>query len=136
MRRALLAAVAAAPLLACFGGAAYAACPTSGATTATAGADITVASGCTINPTSTVPGITLNSNNNVTVASGGSITETDKDNAIAILALGGFTGSVDNEGSISMLESYTAATDNTDGIASGVFATGSGRYGILVHGGT
>jgi len=130
MRRALLAAVAAAPLL--IAGAAFAACPSG--PTSTNGSDITLADGCTVKPTSTEAGLTLNSNNNITTVSGAAISATDVDNAVAILVQGGNSGAVDNETGISLLMSYTAATSTTTGLADGVWAMGTGRYGIEVTG--
>src|SRR5579863_8955500 len=99
MRRALVAAVAAAPLLAALGSAAWAACPASGTTTGGAG-NITIASGCTVTPKTGAAGVTLNSNNTVTIQSGGAITNTDVDNTIGVLVEGGNTGSVDSTGAI------------------------------------
>ncbi len=132
MRRSLLAAVAVAPLLAGFAGAAFAACPSG--PSSTSGSDITLLSGCTVAPTSTAPGVTVNSSNNVTSEAGASISNTDVSNTVAIEALSGNTGSVDNESSIALLMSYAPATNSTNGLANGVFAMGQDKYGILVTG--
>ena len=142
MRRVLLTAVAAAPLLALIGGAAFAACPPAG--TATGGADITTGTSCTITPKNggTPPadpntkgaGLILNSSNNVTVISGTTISNTDVSNSVGILALGGNTGNIDNQGSISLGISYQATDHNNDGIVDGAFATGTNRIGIQVVG--
>src|SRR5581483_1424737 len=89
MRRALVTAVAVAPLLASLAGAAFAACPSR--PSSTGGSDIELPSGCTVKPTSTQPGVTLNSSNKVVVDSGATISATDVDNAVGIKVLGGNT---------------------------------------------
>jgi hypothetical protein len=142
MRRVLLAAVAAAPVLALLGGAAFAACPKAG--TATDGTDIATAADCTITPKSggnpppnpNLPGagLILNSNNNITVVTGTTISNTDVSDTVGVLALGGNTGNIDNQGTIRLGMSYTATDHNQDGIVDGAFATGSDRIGIQVAG--
>jgi hypothetical protein len=132
MRRVHLTAVAVAPLLALAGGAAYAACPAAGS--GTSGSDISIGSGCVVTPTANSAGVTLNSNNNVTVAAGGSITATDVSNTVGILGQAGNTGNIDNQASISLLMSYQATDHNKDGIVDGPFATGTNRIGIEVSG--
>ncbi|HEX3406299.1 MAG TPA: hypothetical protein VHS81_03595, partial [Caulobacteraceae bacterium] len=129
MRRVLLTAVAVAPLLA-LASVAEAACPAAG--TATAGSDITVASGCTVTPKANGDGLILNSSNNITVVAGGTITNTDASNSVGILVQGGNSGNVDNQGSISLLMSYTPTVEGNTGIAGGPFATGTNRVGIDV----
>ena len=129
MRRVLLTAVAVAPLLA-FASVAEAACPDAG--TGTAGADIVIASGCTVTPKAGGDGVILNSSNNITVVSGGSITNTDASNSVGILVQGGHTGNIDNQGSISLLMSYTPTVEGNTGLAGGPFATGTNRVGIDV----
>src|ERR1700679_2914808 len=94
MRRVLLTAVAAAPLLALIGGAAFAACPAAGTGTATGGADITTGTSCTItpknggtppaNPNTAGAGLILNSSNNITVVTGTTISNTDVSNTVGI----------------------------------------------------
>jgi hypothetical protein len=133
MRRALLKAVAAAPLLAAIAGAAWGACP--GGPGPTGGSDVELPSGCTITPSATQPGVTLNSNNNVTIDSGATISNTDVSNSVGVLVNGGNSGSVDNEGAISLSMSYTATDTNSDGFVDGAFATGTNRYGIQITGG-
>ena len=133
MRRALLAAVAAAPLLASLAGSAFAACPSGPGPTN--GANVDLPSGCTVTATAAAPGVTVNSNNTVVVESGGVITDSDVSNSSGIVVLGGTTGSVLNQGSISLLMTYAATDSNADGIADGAFANGSNRYGIQVTGG-
>src|SRR5215470_17850678 len=110
MKRSLATAVAVGPLLAALAGAAFAACPSG--PTSTGGSDIELPSGCTVKPTSTAPGVTLNSSNKVTVDSGGSIAVTDTDNAVGIKVLGGNTGTVSDTGSINLNMSYTPTTNS------------------------
>ena len=136
MRRALVSAAALAPLLAAVASTAFAACPSAGSTTSGAG-DIDLASGCTVNPAANASGVVLNSNNTVTVETGGTITNTDKDNSVGILvdaAAGNLTGNVTNDGAINRSRSYTAPTNSTTGVSEGAFATGTGRYGIRLVG--
>ena len=144
MRRVLLTAVAVAPVLALLGGAAFAACPAAGTGTAAAGADITTGASCTINPKSggsppATPntagaGLVLNSNNNIVVETGTTISNTDVSNTVGILALGGNTGNIENIGAIGLGMSYVATDHNNDGIVDGAFATGTNRIGIQVVG--
>ncbi|HUZ11745.1 MAG TPA: autotransporter outer membrane beta-barrel domain-containing protein [Caulobacteraceae bacterium] len=130
MKRALVTAVAVAPLMAALAGAAYGACPAAG--TATNGANLEVASGCTVTPTATKPGLILNSSNNIVVDSGATISAVDVSGAVGIQALGGNTGSVTQSGAISLTMSYKPVTNAQTGIADGAFATGTGRIGIEV----
>jgi hypothetical protein len=132
MRRVLLTAVAAAPLLALMGGAAFAACPAAGTTTS--GSDVELPSGCTVGVKSGA-GVIINSNNKVTVDGGATINSTDVDNSVGVQANGGVTGSVENGGAITLQMSYVASDHNNDGVADGAFATGTNRTGILVTGG-
>ncbi|MBV9997098.1 MAG: autotransporter outer membrane beta-barrel domain-containing protein [Caulobacteraceae bacterium] len=132
MRRACLAAVAVAPLLAVAGGA-FGACP--GGPSSTNGADVELPSGCSVGSAAGQPGVTLNSSNAVIVDSGATISNTDVDNSVGILVNGGNTGSVTNSGAISLLMSYTPIDTNKDGLVNGPFATGENRYGIEVTGG-
>src|ERR1022692_3251198 len=142
MRRVLLSAVAVAPVLALIGGAAFAACPAAG--TSTNGTDISTTTSCTITPKSggspppspNLPGagLILNSNNNITVVTGTTISNTDVSNTVGILALGGNTGNIDNQGAISLGMSYVATDHNADGIVDGAFANGTNRIGIQVVG--
>jgi hypothetical protein len=123
-----------APVLAACG-VAVAACPASGVSTGGTGADVTVGSGCTLTPAANGAGATLNSNGNVTVASGGVISNTDVSNSTGILITGTHTGSVDNSGEISLSVSYSPSAEGNTGIAGGAFATGSDRVGIWMTGG-
>ena len=113
------------------------ACPSAGGvTTAGAGADITVADGCTITPKANGAGVTLNSNNNVTLSTGSTISNVDVSNSTGILVTGTNTGSVDNLGDISLTMSYQAPEAGNTGIAGGPWATGTNRIGIEVTDGT
>jgi len=118
-------------MLACLAaGSAFAACPSGPGPTN--GADVDMPSGCTVTPTATTPGVTVNTSNNVTVESGATISATDVSNAVGIQVLGGTTGQVLHQGGISLLMSYAPADANGDGVPDGVFAQGSNRYGIQV----
>jgi hypothetical protein len=113
------------------------ACPNAGGvTTAGAGADIVVADGCTITPKGNLAGVTLDSNNNVTLDAGSTISNVDVSNSTGILVTGDNTGSVDNLGAISLTMSYTAVGAGNTGIAGGPWATGTNRVGIWVTDGT
>lgn len=133
MRRALLTAVAVAPLMAAVAGPALAACPATGTTTSSAG-NIEAPTSCTIAPKAGQAGLTLNSNNNITIDTGATISSTDQDNATGILVLGGNTGSVANSGAITLSSSFTAPTNSSNGLLDGAFTSGTGRYGIRVIG--
>jgi hypothetical protein len=132
MRRVLLSAAAAWPMLALLGGAAYAACPSPGATTS--GSDIEIASGCTVTPKQDGAGVTQNSSNNITVDAGGAITNVDVNDTTGIVGQGGNTGNIINDGSISLTSSLNPPLDNNTGLATGPFTSGQGRIGILVTG--
>ena len=109
------------------------ACPAAkGVATATAGADVVVGDGCTITPRANNAGVTLNSNNNVTVNAGATISNVDVSNSTGILVTGTNTGSVDNLGDISLTMSFVATDAGNTGIAGGPFATGTNRVGIEV----
>ena len=137
MRKALVTAVAVAPLLAAMAStAAIAACPTAGTTTSTAG-NIDVPISCTVTPAANGSGVVLNSDNTVTVDSGATISNTDKDDSVGILidaSQGNLTGSVSDSGAITLSMSYAATDHNNDGIVDGAWATGTGRYGIRLIG--
>ncbi len=143
MKRTLLAAAAAtAPLLMMLASGAHATTEitTSTATpvataTANGGApdNVDIASGGSITPTDAgVAAATLNSNN--TLTSEGSISFSNLDNVVGIKVEGGFSGLVNNAGSITISESYTAPTSPYTGIAYGDWASGGNRTGILVTG--
>jgi hypothetical protein len=100
--------------------------PVATATASSSGPDNIVQTG-TMN-VSSGPAITLNSNNNVT--NQGTIQVQDKSNQTGILALGGFTGTVTNTGTITFNSSSTLTSTDSNGIVSGPFATLSNLYGI------
>ncbi len=141
MRKTLTAAAALAPLWFAAGEAA-AQTTISGSTstpvaTATSGA-ITISSGGTVNLTS--PGAAVTVNSNSTVSNAGTITATDINNATGILATGGFTGSVDNTGTISLKDSKGPSSDSTTGVTQSPVAPdvngvrSTARIGILEQG--
>ena len=76
--------------------------------------------------------VTLNSNNTVNLD--GAVGLVDVNNAVGIAVVGGNTGQVTGLGAIQITESYTATDTNGDGVLDGVFAKGSGRFGIQVTG--
>jgi hypothetical protein len=119
-------------MLALLGGAAYAACPSPGATTS--GSDIELASGCTVTPKTGAAGVTQNSSNNITVDAGATISNVDVDNTTGIVGQGGETGNIINNGSISLTSSFTPSLEGTTGLVGGPFTNGQGRIGILVTG--
>jgi hypothetical protein len=142
MRKRLLAAVAMAPLVLFGLHPAYAQTTTninnSTATpqsTAASGDIIIDGGGGVVQPqTGGVAAVTLNSNNSVTNA--GVIATNNLDNVQGILvAPGSFTGSIFNQGQITLTESYTPTDSaNGDGIPEAPFAQGTNRIGILTQG--
>lgn len=79
--------------------------------------------------------VTLNSDNDVTISSGGRITMSDAaDGATGILALGGNEGSITIGGAINITDDYEATDDDEDGDIDGPFAEGTGRYGVRIMG--
>ena len=140
MRKALFTAAAVAPLLLLAAGPAFAATTISDArttpvatSTANAGQpdDVTISSSGSVTVTGPVA-VTLDSNNSL--SNGGAITIKDVDNATGVLLLGGHTGTFTNAGSISISETYTPTDTNNDGVVDGVFAKGTGRYGVRLTG--
>ena len=143
VRKRLIATVAVAPLL-LFAGSAFAETTisntrTTGVSTATvnngAADDIKVTSAGKFELTTPGAAITQNSNNNVDNAGG--ITTKNVDGAIGILVdtgAGGITGNLTNSGSITHGDDYTPKDEDNDGNDDGVFAKGTGRYGIRVVG--
>jgi hypothetical protein len=109
--------------------------PVATATAASGGpGDIVINSGVTFTVKDTTPALTLNSNN--TVTNGGTITSSGVNNATAIQVQGPFTGTVFNNGSISIGESYTPSTNSSTGLTQAPYASPSstGRIGINVTG--
>jgi hypothetical protein len=93
--------------------------------------DITVTSDGSIKPTSGVA-VTLDSNN--AVSNAGTIYYRDVDNVTDVLLKGGVTGSFTNSGTLEADETHTDTDTNGDGNYDGVFATGTGRYGVRLVG--
>lgn len=104
-------------------------------TTATAASgnpdNITITAAGSVKPTSGTA-VTLNSSH--TVTNNGIVQITDSNDAVGILARGGFTGAVTNTGSITIDESFTPTDSDNDGDLDGPLATGSGRHAIRVQG--
>ncbi|WP_443747622.1 autotransporter domain-containing protein [Asticcacaulis solisilvae] len=107
---------------------------TSAVSTSTTG-DLNVDTGGSITLTSG-NAITVDSDNTVVV--NGSINmSASSDNSTAILINGGHTSGLATAGSIIVTDNYTASdTVNTDAVADGPFAQGTGRYGIHSTGAT
>lgn len=110
-------------------------------TTSTAG-NVTVTKDGSIKPGSATA-ITVNSNANVSVGADtdngdyGTMKVEDGNNLGAISVLSGTNATISNAGHISVVESYSAADDDANGIADNQIASGQGRFGILVgNGGT
>jgi hypothetical protein len=141
MRKHLAVAAAAGPILLALASSAQAQLSISTATTApvatatavsSAPADIDIVAGGSVSPTAAGSAVTLNSNNNVSNAGGISFSNINGVNGI--LALGGFTGSITNTGTISITESYSAPVNQNTGISYGAFAQGNTRIGISLIG--
>lgn len=140
MRKRLIAAAALTPLIAAAGGGwAHAETVLTGSppfSTSKANDDVRNASGTTLTATSTAPVIiTVDSSKGAT--NDGALNATDIDNSAGILVNGGLTGFVKNTGSMTIADSYTRTDTDSDGDLDGVFAKGTGRYGIhVLAGGT
>ena len=141
-RKVLVATVATAPLLAmAFGAYAETVVTTARTTpiataTATSGGtadDVKIDTGGGITLTTAGPLVTLNSNNKVTLGGNG-LTTVGVNDSTGVLIRGGNTGTVTNNGLISLTEDYTATDTDSDGDVDGVFAQGSNRYGIRLVG--
>lgn len=141
IRLRLAASVAVAPLL-MFAGVAHATTEitdtrTTGVQTATIGTgstpdDIKVGTAGKFQLTTAGAAITLNSSN--TVTNTGAISTKAVDGSIGILVQGGNTGSVSNAASITLDDDYTPVDNESDGDLDGVFAQGTGRYGVRIVG--
>lgn len=95
--------------------------------------DITIATTGSIVTTDS-PAVTLNSDNDVSVA--GSVTIADTDDATAVSIESGNTGNFDLAGALSVNEDYTPTDTDSDFINDGPVAIGTGRTGILISGGS
>ena len=138
MRKSLLTAAAVAPLILMIGAPALAETDVSGARTtpiATATAnngqpdDVVIPAGASIVVSGPVAA-TLNSNN--TLTNNGAIGIKDVDGSAGVVINGGNTGAFNNQGAITITESYTPTDTNNDGVVDGVYAQGTGRYGVRV----
>ncbi len=96
--------------------------------TSAAGA-VTVASGGTIKLDGG-SAVTVDASKDVTVASGGTLDMGATNGATGILVQGGTATTISNAGTIQVLESFTAADADKNGVADGPIAQASGRYGI------
>ena len=138
MRKSLLTAAAVAPLILMIGAPALAETDVSGArttpiATATANSgqpdDVVIPAGASIVVSGPVAA-TLNSNN--TLTNNGAIGIKDVDGSAGVVINGGNTGAFNNQGAITITESYTPTDTNNDGVVDGVYAQGTGRYGVRV----
>lgn len=93
---------------------------------------VTIATSGSVRPSQPGAAVTLDSNS--TVINRGAIGFTAGDNVTGVLVQGGRTGSLQNFGSISLVEDYSPADDDKDGDLDGVFAKGGGRYGLRLTG--
>ncbi|MGC1301939.1 MAG: autotransporter domain-containing protein [Caulobacteraceae bacterium] len=93
--------------------------------------DITIESGGSVTVTGATPAVTLNSSNNVTID--GSVSISNVNNSTAVQLQGGNTGNFENDGTITNSESFSAST-NSNGFIQEPFAQGSGRIGLQVSG--
>lgn len=93
--------------------------------------NLTVASGGSVKPTSGAA-ITLNSDNNVSIAGAAGVT--DANDSTALLIQGGRRGEVTLSGALTVDESYTPTDADNDGDLDGPFAQGSNRAGVRVTG--
>ena len=100
--------------------------------TGTAGDDIRISSTGSVKPTAGAA-VTINSNDNV--KNEGAIAIKGANGSTGILANTGLTGNITNTGTIVIDEIYTPTDADSDGDIDGVFAQGTGRFGIHVLGG-
>ena len=141
MSRKLLTTAALAPLLLYAGGADAETQVTSSSrttpiatSTANDGAadDVKITADGAIKPTASGAIATLDSDNTLTNA--GVLSTNNVSDSIGVLVLGGHTGTVLNSATISLVEDYDYTDDDDDGDYDGLFAKGSGRYGIRLTG--
>ncbi|WP_333838602.1 autotransporter outer membrane beta-barrel domain-containing protein [Novosphingobium sp.] len=76
--------------------------------------------------------VTVNSSSNVAVNSSGSITLLGADNSAGIVANGGVTTTLTNDGTISVTEDFTPTTLGNSNVVSGSVASANNRFGIHV----
>ncbi len=107
--------------------------PVTTATATSAGPDdLRVTADGSVKPTVAGAIVTVNSNNSFTNA--GTLSTVNIDNSAGILMLGGYTGKVVNNLSISIGDDYDPTDTDSDGDLDGVFANGANRYGIRLIG--
>jgi len=97
--------------------------------------NVTIASGGSITVGTGQTAVTVDSNNSVT--NSGTLGSNNANNSTGILVTGGQTGTITNNGTISLVEDYTLADADSDGDLDGGFAdpASTGRYGIWVDNG-
>lgn len=93
--------------------------------------NVTVASGGTIKVPSGAA-VTVDAAKTVTVASGGTLDIGDANGATGVLVNSGIATTIANAGTIQVLETFSAADADANGIADGPIASASGRAGIRV----
>jgi hypothetical protein len=76
--------------------------------------------------------LTLNSDNTINID--GTVTSENDDNVTGILVRAGVTGTVVNDGYISLIEDFTPSDTDSDGDLDGAIAIGTNRIGIDVAG--
>jgi hypothetical protein len=99
--------------------------------TTSASGDIRITTTGSVKPTSGVA-VTINTNNYV--KNEGAIQITGSNNSAGIVANAGLSGEILNSGTITIDENYTPTDTDNDGDIDGLFAQGSGRFGIHVLG--
>src|SRR3712207_5771349 len=87
--------------------------------------DLRISSDGSIVPSAAGAAVTIDSNHSV--KNEGSITITDLNDSVGILANPGMSGSINNTGKIEVVENYTPADPDKDGDNDGAFATGARR---------
>lgn len=141
MKLALFAAVALAPISLCLATTAAAQTTITGVrntpvqtsnVNAGAAANVVVDTGAVVSPTAAGTAITIDSSN--TVTNNGTITFNDLSDVTGVRLLGGFTGSLTNNGAINLLEGTTISDADNDGDLDGAFAVGSRRVGVALSG--
>ena len=79
--------------------------------------------------------VTVDSSNDLTIDAGGRITMADAaDGATAVLVEGGNTADISHNGIINISDNFEGTDTDSDGDLDGVYATGTGRFGIRVVG--
>lgn len=139
MRKVLLSAVAAAPLLLFAVAPAMADTTVSSTTsevkTSTANNgqpdNVTISSGATVSVAGPVAA-TVDSSN--TLTNNGAISIKNQDNSAAVVLNGGNTGAFTNGGQITNSEDYVRTDTNNDGVLDGDFAKGANRWAVHVVG--